>query len=274
MRPKKSARRRNRAYHDRVAGLYDDIYRGARHRTLFEVAWEGMRPHLPADLARGVCDLGCGTGLFGLRLAKSGYRVTLSDLSPRMLDQALRKAAEQDLQGRVESVAADLMDLSPLGRERFALAVAQGDPLSFVAQPRHALREIRRTLEPGGVLVGSVDQTLAQIDHLAGRLDVPGLEELASGGATVEWLSQRREERFPVHTFTAESLCEMLRDAGFQVLDLFGKTVLPLKLLEPALQDPGQRRALLAVERRFCRLPSALGRAPHLQFAARRADRV
>lgn len=259
----------NRRYHDRVACRYDEIYAGPRWEAWDELSWAGLKPHLPRDLRAPIVDLGCGTGRYGLRLAKSGFAVTLSDLSPGMLEAARRKAAESGFLDRVVFVQADVMNLEVFPREHFALAFAQGDVLSFATRPREALRQIARILRPGGILVASVDQTYAGLAHYAEKGDLEGLERLARG-RQMEWLARDREERFPVHTFSAEELRKLLERTGFEVLDLFGKTVLPFKLLQAHLSVPVTARRILAMEKTLCRQPSALGLASHLQVCARR----
>lgn len=264
-------RRANETFHDRVAARYDDIYKGPRWELWYEISWTAMKPFIPADLRAPIVDLGCGTGKYGLRLAKSGYTVTLSDLSHGMLEVARQKADAMGVSDRVSFLKADVCDLSALPREHFALAIAQGDVISFAAHPERALKEIRKILRPGGALIASVDQTLAAIDHYAEKSDLAGLEKLLKRGE-MEWLAREEAERFPVRTVTAEELRKMLGAAGFDVLDLFAKTVLPLKKLEPLLEDEQARDRILALEKRLCRIPSALGRASHLQVAAKKRE--
>jgi ubiquinone/menaquinone biosynthesis C-methylase UbiE len=231
-----------------------------------------MKAWLPADLSAHVLDVGCGTGKYGLRVAKSGYSVTLSDLSHGMLEVARRKAAEMGVETRVTFIKADVTDLAALPQEHFALAIAQGDVLSFASHPGKALKEIRKVLRAGGIVVASVDQTLAAIDHYAEKQDLAGLETLLKTGE-MEWLARDADERFPVHTFTAERLRELFDKQGFEILDLFGKTALPLKPLEPLLGDRQNRERVAALEKKLCRTPSALGRASHLQITARKGER-
>ena len=265
----KNSNSANESFHDRVARKYDEIYTGARWDMWYELSWAPMKAYLPQDLRAPVLDLGCGTGKYGLRVAKTGYAVTLSDLSRGMLEVSRQKAAALNLNARVEFLKADVMDLSALPRDHFALAIAQGDVLSFAAQPGKALKEIRKVLRPEAILIASLDQTLAAIDHYAEKADLAGLEKLLKTGE-MEWLAHDINERFPVHTYTPEKLRELFETAGFEVLDLFGKTVLPMKKLESLLAADANYEQIMALEKKLCRIPSAMGRASHLQITARR----
>lgn len=261
----------NESYHDRVAHRYDDVYSNSRWDRFYEISWAGIKPYIPSDLRAPIVDLGCGTGKYGLRLAKSGYSVVLSDLSRGMLEVSRQKAAAMGVEARVTFLKADVMDLGELPRSHFALAIAQGDPLSFAEQPSKALKEIAKILRSGGVLVASLDQTLAAIDHYVEKSDLDGLEKLLKSGE-MEWLAHADDERFPVHTFTPEKLRALFENAGFEVLDMYGKTVLPFKKLEPLFENEESAERIMALEKKLCRIPSAMGRASHLQIAARKKE--
>ena len=267
----KNANSANESFHDRVSKRYDDIYIGPRWELWYDLSWTPMKSWLPQDLRAPILDVGCGTGKYGLRIAKSGYSVMLSDLSHGMLEMSRQKAAAMGLESRVQFLKADVMDLSELPKDHYAFAVAQGDVLSFAQKPARALKELRKVLRPGGILVASLDQTLAAIDHYAEKGDITGLDKLVKSGE-MEWLARDAEERFPVHTFTSESLRGMFETGGFEVMDMFGKTVLPLKKLEHLLADSAKAEHIHALEKKLCRIPSAMGRASHLQITARKKD--
>jgi ubiquinone/menaquinone biosynthesis C-methylase UbiE len=271
MKNSNSAINANEQYHDRVAKRYDEIYKNARWDLWYELSWQPMKAYLPNDLRAPIIDLGCGTGKYGLRIAKSGFPVTLSDLSAGMLQVARQKTTTMGLDDRVTFLKADVTDLAELPREHFALAVAQGDVISFATHPAKALKEIRKILRPKGVLVASLDQTLAAIDHYVEKSDLDALEKLVRNGE-MEWLANDVNERFPVHTYTPEQLRNLFEAAGFEVLDLFGKTVLPMKKLETLIEDPQNADRIMALEKKLCRVPSAMGRASHLQITARKKE--
>ncbi len=79
-------------------GLRDPVVRQAWRALLLD--------HLPEPPAR-IADLGCGTGTLSVLLAEAGYRVDGVDFSPRMIEQAERKAAGV---GGVRFLRADASD--------------------------------------------------------------------------------------------------------------------------------------------------------------------
>ncbi|MHC4831000.1 MAG: class I SAM-dependent DNA methyltransferase, partial [Planctomycetota bacterium] len=265
-------RRASERYHDRVAARYDQVYGGAYWDVYERLSWEGIKPHVPTDLSARIVDLGCGTGLYGLKLLKSGYRVTFLDLSEGMLEQARRKAAELpgNAASRATFIKDDLGALSVIEMGAYDLAIAQGDPICHAGRDAEAaFTGSARVLKPGGVLVASLDNQLAGIDHYLEKGDAQALERFLRTGIT-EWLTRKEEERFSVRMFRPAELGPLCKRAGLELLDLFGKPVLPLRRYQALLEDPESRRAFLKIERRLSREPALLGRAAHLQLAARR----
>lgn len=255
-------------YHDRVAPRYDDSYDDAFWRWHNALTWDYLKTHLPGDSRAEIVDLGCGTGQWAARLVKSGYRLTCVDISHRMLDQARRKIEQHGGSTRATFVHADLMDLSALPANRFALATALGDPIGCTESPARTMKQIRRILCDGGVLVATFDNRLAAIDHYLGQGDPATLARFLRDGKT-HWLTKDRDERFPIVTFTPAGVIRLVETAGFELLDLVGKTVLPLRHHRHLLQTSQGRRTWAGIEKKLCRDRDALGRASHLQIACR-----
>lgn len=263
-------REANRRFHDRLAARYDDIYPNSDLYWRFyrEITWRHLKRFLPSARPARALDLGCGTGEWGIRLLKSGFRVTFVDLSEQMLERARKRAAAEVPRGETSFLRADIVDLSPLDEAAFDFATAQGDPLSLCSAVPRALREIRRALRPGAFLVASVDSRPACYDHYVKKGDFGGLEEFHRTGRT-PWLARRPEERFPLTTFEPGAVARLFAMAGFEVADRIGKTVLPLRKHPFLLKDPEGYRRLIRIEEDLHGREAYLGRASHLQIAAR-----
>jgi SAM-dependent methyltransferase len=258
-----------RKYHDRVAGRYDSIYDDAYWRWHDMVTWEHIKRFLPRDLALGVADLGCGTGKWGLKLLKSGFRVTFVDISIKMLEQARRKVEETGGSAKADFLQVDLADPSTLPGDHFALMLGMGDPLSCVPSLAASLAGIAKSLVPGGALVATLDHMPAAIDFFLQNGDLDGLTEFVRTGKT-HWLTNDEGERFQTIQYTVEDVQAAVRKAGLELVDLIGKTVLPMREHRQLLEDSETARRLVKIETELHRSTSMLGRCSHLQFAARR----
>jgi 2-polyprenyl-3-methyl-5-hydroxy-6-metoxy-1,4-benzoquinol methylase len=164
-----------------IAGLHDQVF-GVLQRI--------------APAPRETLDLGAGTGAWAMRLSVAGYRVTAVDIDPKGF------AAEG-----VEFVVADLNQ--PFGHtfpNRCFQLVTCLEVIEHVENPRNLLRECRRLLQPGGVLV----VTTPNIESVAARLRF-----LATGELRMFGRDPRRNEPThitPIHTLMFE---RMLSDTGF-----------------------------------------------------------
>ena len=144
-------------YYDRVAKKYDDSYRNAYWDFYNAITWHNIKRYLPQLNGRKILDIGGGTGVWALKLAKSGYDVTLADISQKMVDTAREKAEEAGYSEKITCVKADICDLSGFDMESFDMVFAQGDPLSCCDNPGKAVKECYRVLKEKGLFIASVD---------------------------------------------------------------------------------------------------------------------
>ncbi len=117
--------------------------------------------------------------------------------------------------------------------------------------------------------MATFDNRWAGIDYYVQSGDTANLARFVRTGRT-HWLTRDRKERFEIHTYSPGQVRELVSAAGFEVIDLIGKTVLPLRQRPELLADPAARRRWTAIERRLWRDPAAMGRCSHLQVAARK----
>ncbi|WP_268747759.1 class I SAM-dependent methyltransferase [Cohnella kolymensis] len=68
---------------------FDEWGRLSREPLEFTVNWHYITTHLPPNGA--ILDNGAGPGKYSMELAKHGYRVTLTDLTPNLVEIAKKK---------------------------------------------------------------------------------------------------------------------------------------------------------------------------------------
>jgi ubiquinone/menaquinone biosynthesis C-methylase UbiE len=260
----------SRRYHDRVARQYDAIYDDPYWEFHDEFTWRSIKPHIPRDVSAQCLDLGCGTGKWGLKLLKSGFATTFVDHAAAMIEQTRAKVEAMGPKAKKATlVVADIVDLAALPPETFSLTVAMGDPLSICSDPLRAAREMHRISCPGGIVIASADNKLAALDHFVERGNLDALEEFIHTSRT-QWLTADERERFDLTMFTPLSLRKLFEKSGFDVIDVIGKTILPVRQNKILLTKPDAIERLLKLEAELARDPAAAGRAGHLQIVARR----
>jgi ArsR family transcriptional regulator len=153
--------------HERDAAALSRVLgeRAARTRRFFESVgpeWDALRKVFHDDLLRAravarlvdpelvVADVGTGTGILALELARLGLRVVAVDNSPRMLDAARAKAEREGL-ASIDLRLGDAAAL-PLADGEVDAAVAHM-VVQYLASPAEALREMARAVRPGGAVV-------------------------------------------------------------------------------------------------------------------------
>jgi len=264
--------RASRRYHDRVARQYDNIYDDPYWDFHDRLTWEHVKPYLPRDLTTPVSDLGCGTGKWGLKLLKSGFHTTFLDNAAAMIEEVRKKLEAQGPRAkRATLVVNDIIAMNDLPDAHFGLTLAMGDPLSICSDPVSAVREMFRITRPGGLVIASADNKLAAIDHFVEKGNVDALHDFLKTGRT-NWLTGDERERFELTTFTPQSLRKLFEKSGFDVLDLIGKPVIPVRANKLLLSKPDAIDTLLKLEAELQRDPTTAGRAAHLQIVARKAE--
>jgi ubiquinone/menaquinone biosynthesis C-methylase UbiE len=153
--------------HERDAAALSRVLaeRAARTQRFFESVgpeWDALRKIFHDDLLRAraiaklvppefvVADIGTGTGVLALELARLGLRVVAIDSSPRMLDAAREKAEREGL-ARIDLRLGDAGAL-PLADGEVDAALAHM-VVQYLASPAEALREMARAIRPGGAVV-------------------------------------------------------------------------------------------------------------------------
>jgi ubiquinone/menaquinone biosynthesis C-methylase UbiE len=148
--------RETRDAFDSVAADYD----GPRgNNALIQDMRSEMWRTLDATFAPGsrLIDLGCGTGLDAVRMARVGHHVTATDWSPQMVERTRRRAEREHLAGRVRAIAVGAHELSRVdGEAQFDGAYSNLGALNCVPNLAETAAQCARLLKPRAALVFSV----------------------------------------------------------------------------------------------------------------------
>ena len=134
----------NREYWDRFAKLYRPFLRSFE-RNLYEKLYGRILRELQPEMH--VIEIGCGSGQLSIPLSRSVASWDATDFSLAMIEQAKKHPHGENLSFYVRS-ASDL----PYEHSTFDTAVAS-NVLHVMPHPERALRELRRVLKPGGLLI-------------------------------------------------------------------------------------------------------------------------
>ncbi len=254
-------------YYNRVSKIYDSSYESPYWKIYHKATWENLRKHLPRDMSSKILDIGGGTGLWAIKIAKSGFQVVLADISVGMLDTAQKKCEAEKLLKKVSFTVCDICDMKEFSDESFELVVSEGDPISCCSNPRKAIQEIYRVTKPGGKTVCSVDNKWGAMHHFLDQGKIDELENFLRTGLS-HWLTESQEEQFEVRFFSPEEIQKMFEDAGFTVISIIGKTIIPWRRYPKLLENRDQLEQLIRIELSLNQHTSLLGSASHIEIVA------
>lgn len=109
------------------------------------------------DRPARVLDCTCGIGTQAIGLALRGHTVTASDISPRSIARARREAASFGVD--IAFHVADVREVADIVPGTFDVVLSGGNSLPHLLTDEDlllALGNMRRTLEPGGLLMVSI----------------------------------------------------------------------------------------------------------------------
>jgi len=192
-----------------------------------------------------ILDAGCGTGNYLVRLCEHGYQVLGLDTAGHMLARARKKihrlarSAGRSAQLHQSSLESAL----PLADQAFDCIVSI-NALYMIEDPQSALREFRRVLRPGGLLVLSHPCEIPPLSSIvaehARRYGVASV--VLPGGAFAalglfNWVISRNFQTQDFHCWSADEMRARLREAGFTVTSMERAYACGSNLLVAALRN-------------------------------------
>jgi SAM-dependent methyltransferase len=200
------------------------------HHTVAEVDF--LLTLFPLPPGATILDVGCGTGRHARELTRRGFRVTGVDVSPGMLAEARRKAAEDGLE--IEFLQADATDFALDRTFDAALCLCEGGVglldlgESAEQHDRAIFTRIYEHLRPGAPFLLTALNGYATIrqmndQHIAeGRFNPATME--SNYLDEMDLPEGMRVIRIYERLFIAPEMVRLLESAGFRVENVFGGT--------------------------------------------------
>ena len=235
-------------------------------RLRLDLAFANLRDFLPQERSGlRALDLGCGTAVLGIRLARLGFHVTLLDPSQPMLDIATRAAQEA---GVAEGIALQISDAMQIGdsfeAESFDVVLCH-NVLEFLEDPGVALRSAARVLRSTGILSVVVRN---QPGEVLKKALVDGDLTAAEQTLGAEWGDESLYGG-KVRLFTAKALRIMLEHASFAVAAERGVRVFS-DYLPTKVSRTNEYEQIFQLERKLGALPEFAAVARYTHYIARR----
>lgn len=229
-----------------------------------------------------ILDNGAGPGKYSMELAKQGYEVTLTDLTPRLVEIAAAKAKELRLAAQFQGFhCADATDLSLFQEEQFDAALMMG-PLYHLQSEQDrsmAVKELYRVTQSRGyVFVAFMTRTrhvmnsLSFPEHWKPNNTMSNIKEFARTGV----FNHSDEGRFTgAYYYNLEDIKPFMESHGFETIKLIGSSSIAGSLKAEQFnywrsrgEDEFQEVMNLIYEE--AENPSILGVSSHLLYIGRK----
>ncbi|MFJ8067100.1 class I SAM-dependent methyltransferase [Psychrobacillus sp. NPDC096426] len=206
---------------------FDEWGRLDREPIEFQVNWHYIKKYLP-ETGR-VLDNGAGPGKYSMKLAREGYKVTLTDLTPKLVEVAKGKAMEFGLEEQFEGFyAVDARELKMLEDEQFDASLMLG-PMYHLQEEKDrvkAVQELYRVTKKNGFVFIAF---MPRVRHILTSLLSPENWKPNNNMETIVQFSHSGcfnhtdEGRFTgAYYFNIEDINPFMEAQGFENIQLIG----------------------------------------------------
>lgn len=209
---------------------FDEWGRLDREPIEFLVNWHYIKKHMPK--MGNVLDNGAGPGKYSMELAKEGYKVTLTDLTPKLVEIAENKAKELDLTEQFNGFyVADARELNELEDNQFDASLMLG-PMYHLQEADDrikAVEELYRVTKKDGIVFVAF---MSRIRHIFSSLISPDNWKPNNNMDSITQFSQTGcfnhadDGRFTgAYYFNIEEIKPFMEAQGFETLELISSNV-------------------------------------------------
>lgn len=209
---------------------FDEWGRLEREPIEFRVNWHYIKRYLP--LTGTVLDNGAGPGKYSMKLANEGYNVTLTDLTPKLVEIAKNKAQELDLEEYFNGFfVADARELNMIRDEQYDASLMLG-PMYHLQEETDrikAVKELYRVTKKNGIVfvafmprIRHILTSLLHPENWKPNNDIENIERFSETGC----FNHQDEGRFTgAYYFNIDEIKPFMEEQGFESLELLGSNV-------------------------------------------------
>lgn len=217
--------------YDKVVEIYDDF---ELSQKLNKKMTEEVTRVLQEKNCKNIWDAACGTGAQAIPLAKAGFNISASDISPQMLKLAREKSEDLHIDFFQSDMVLPIEDLHPDAIITLYNALGHLSKDHF----HQALKNFHRLLPEGGIFIGDVDNRsflekpgklpqdyfMSACDKETGWKRFSKAEPIGFGIYHMhdKWLQNEEEkiaEEWDLQTWYQEEIDDELYRCGFTVLE-------------------------------------------------------
>lgn len=209
---------------------FDEWGRLEREPIEFQVNLHYIKKYLPPT--GNVLDNGAGPGKYSVKLAQDGYRITLTDLTPKLVEIARNKVEALNLENHFNDFfVADARELNMINDEEFDASLMLG-PMYHLQNENdriQAVRELHRVTKDNGIVFVAF---MPRIRHILTSLLYPenwkpndNIEEIQHFSQT-GCFNHQDEGRFTgAYYFNIDEIKPFMESQGFESIELIGSNI-------------------------------------------------
>jgi SAM-dependent methyltransferase len=211
-------------------------------------------------------DAGGGTGINAIMMAKLCKKVTLLDISPKILKIAKANIRKTKLDKKIDIVEGDITNLKQFKDGQFSFIVCVGDSISYVLEKRfQAMRELLRVAKKGAFLVIGCD---SKYGFMRLYLSKGNLNEAIK-------MNKVHEAHCPMgpktHVYSIDEMKNLLEKNGCKILEIASAPTMS-DTFDKKIYYEKKWSKLKKLELELCKKPELLGMGHHLLFIAKKSD--
>lgn len=226
-------------YGKTLASVYDSLNDGIDTNAWADFICKCFEKFFDGEVKR-ICEIACGTGTMATELAKRGFDVTASDISPEMLTEAEYKSRNSGVS--VRYVSSDMRSFSLYTKADAVLCLL--DSMNYLLKPSDfvsTLESVYRNLSEGGLFIFDINSKRKFLEVYSDNAYV-----IESEGVLCAWQNfynpkskicdfylsvftesrdgsyERCDEHQRERMYSVRSVKKMLSDCGFTLCGIFG----------------------------------------------------